>query len=57
LKQHRGARQVLFSDKGSEFTSEAVYLWAYRNAVKIDFSRPGKATDNTFVESFYGTCR
>jgi putative transposase len=24
-------------------------FWAYRNGVKIDFSRPGKPTDNAFV--------
>jgi putative transposase len=29
-------------------------LWTYRNGMKIDFSRPGKPTDNAFVES-YGT--
>jgi putative transposase len=34
-----------------------VKLWAYRNGVKIDFSRPGKPTDNAFVESFNGTFR
>jgi putative transposase len=27
------------------------------NGVKIDFSRPGKPTDNAFVESFNGTLR
>ena len=32
-------------------------LWAYQNGVKIDFSRPGKPTDNAFVESFNGTLR
>jgi putative transposase len=26
-------------------------MWAYRNGVKIDFSRPGKSTDNAYVES------
>ena len=29
----------------------------YRNDVKIDFSRPGKPSDNAFVESFNGTFR
>lgn len=43
--------KVLFCDNGSEFTSQAMDLWAYRNGVKIDFSRPGKPTDNAFVES------
>ena len=32
-------------------------LVAYQNGVKIDFSRPGKPTDNAFVESFNGTFR
>jgi putative transposase len=30
-------------------------LWAYKNEAKIDFSRPGKPTDNAFCESFNGT--
>jgi len=29
--------------------------WAYHNQVQIDFSRPGKPTDNAHVESFNGT--
>ncbi len=32
-------------------------LWAYRSGVKIDFSRPGKPTDNAFCESFNRTFR
>ena len=32
-------------------------LWAYHNQVQIDFSRPGKPTDNAHVESFNGTLR
>ena len=32
-------------------------LWAYQNGVKINFSRPGKPTDNAFIESFNGTFR
>ena len=32
-------------------------LWAYQNGVRIDFSRPGKPTDNAYVESFNGTFR
>ena len=42
---------------GTEFTSQAMDLWAYQNGMKIDFSRPGKPTDNAFVESFNGTFR
>jgi putative transposase len=32
-------------------------LWAYQNGVKIDFSRPGKPTDNGHIESFNRTLR
>jgi putative transposase len=48
---------VLFCDNGSEFTSQIMDLWAYHNQVRIDFSRPGKPTDNAYVESFNGTLR
>ncbi len=40
-----------------EFTGQMMDLWAYRNGVKIDLSRPGKPTDNAFCESFSGTFR
>jgi putative transposase len=32
-------------------------LWAYFNGVKLDFSRPGKPTDNAVIESFNGRLR
>jgi len=57
LKQERGAPKVLFCDNGPEFAGQMMDLWAYKNEVKIDFSRPGKPTDNAFVESFNGTFR
>ena len=39
-------------DNGPEFISKDLDLWAYWNNVKLDFSRPGKPTDNAFIESF-----
>ena len=57
MKQQRGVPQVRFCDNGSEFTSQAMDLWAYQNGMTIDFSRPGKPTDNAIVESFNGTFR
>ena len=53
----RGAPRMLFCDNGSEFSSQIMNLWAYQNGVKIDFSRPGKPTDNAYIESFNGTFR
>jgi len=46
IANQRGVPQVLFCDNGSEFTSQVMDLWAYHHQVKIDFSRPGKPTDN-----------
>jgi putative transposase len=57
LKYEGRVPKFLFCDNGSEFTSQAMDLWAYQNGVKIDFSRPGKPTDNAFIESFNGTFR
>jgi len=57
LRIERRVPKVLFCDNGAEFTSQIMDLWAYQNGVKIDFSRPGKPTDNAFVESFNGTLR
>ena len=34
-----------------------VCLWAYQRGVTLDFSRPGKPTDNAFIESFNGKFR
>ena len=31
--------------------------WAYERGVELDFSRPGKPTDNAMVESFNGRLR
>ena len=44
-------------DNGSEFISKALDKWAYDNGVTLDFSRPGKPTDNPFIESFNGSFR
>ena len=32
-------------------------LWAYAKGVTLDFSRPGKPTDNAFIEAFNGRFR
>jgi putative transposase len=53
----RRAPNYLFVDNGSEFSGRLLDLWAYHNHVKIDFSRPGKPTDNCFVETFNGSYR
>ena len=45
------------TDNGSEFISKVMDKWAYERGVELDFSRPGKPTDNARVESFNGRLR
>jgi putative transposase len=56
VRQH-GAPQYLFADNGAEFTGQLVDLWAYHHGTRIDFSRPGKPTDNAHIETFNGSLR
>ncbi len=44
-------------DNGSEFISKALDKWTYSNKIELEFSRPGKPTDNAFIESFNGSLR
>lgn len=52
-----GYPRVIRVDQGSEFVSRDLDLWAYQRGVTLDFSRPGKPTDNAFIESFNGKLR
>ncbi len=44
-------------DNGSEFASRGPDLWAYANNVTLDFSSPGKPTDNGFIKAFNSKLR
>lgn len=44
-------------DNGTEFTSKSLDHWAYWNRVQLDFSRPGKPTDNAHIEAFNSVLR
>src|SRR5687767_2796171 len=58
MKLLRGSvPQRIKVDNGSEFISKALDKWAYENKVTLDFSKPGKPTDNAFIESFNGSFR
>ena len=57
IVRRRGAPKYLFADNGAEFTGRLVDLWAYHHGVRIDFSRPGKPTDNAYTETFNGSFR
>mgnify|MGYP003650632976 FL=1 len=47
-----GYPKTIRVDNGSEFISRDMDLWAYANDITLDFSRPGKPTDNGFIEAF-----
>lgn len=53
----RGKPEKIRVDNGPEFTSKRLDQWAYINQVELDFSRPGKPTDNAFIEAFNGRLR
>jgi putative transposase len=53
----RGAPKSIRVDNGPEFVSKALDRWAYEHGVTLDFSRPGKPTDNAYVKSFNGRLR
>ena len=58
IKQSTGRKPDRIKvDNGSEFISKALDKWAYENKVTLDFSRPGKPTDNAYIESFNGSFR
>jgi len=57
IAQERKLPKTISVDNGSEFTSKRLDQWAYLNSVQLDFSRPGKPTDNAFIESFNGRFR
>jgi len=52
-----GYPKTIRVDNGSEFISRDTDLWAYRRGVILDFSRPGKPTDNAFIEAFNSKLR
>jgi putative transposase len=59
LEKAGGGRlpETITADNGTEFTSKALDAWAFERGVKLDFTTPGKPTENAFVESFQGRFR
>jgi putative transposase len=52
LVRTRGRPASLRVDNGPEFAGRMLDQWAYLNGVEIDFSRPGRPTDNAHIEAF-----
>jgi putative transposase len=57
LAAWHGVPKRVQTDNGSEFASKVFDQWAYEHHVTLDFSRPGRPTDNPFIESFNGSFR
>jgi putative transposase len=53
----RSAPESITVDNGTEFTSKALDLWAYKNGIHLDFIRPGRPVENGYIESFNGRLR
>ena len=52
ISKEHGLTKRIQVDNGPEFISKDLDRWAYWNHVELDFSRPGKPTDNALVEAF-----
>src|SRR5215207_1792741 len=50
--QHQGLCDLVPVPLTEPFAGRILDQWAYLNGVEIDFSRPGKPTDNAFIEAF-----
>lgn len=57
LSAAHGLPKRLQTDNGSEFISKAFDRWAYENGVTMAFSRPGRPTEDPFIEAFNGAFR
>ncbi len=52
-----GFPETIVVDNGPEFISNALDKWAFERGVKLHFIRPGKPTENAFIESFNSRLR
>jgi putative transposase len=57
LAATRGLPRTITVDNGPEFHSRVLDAWAHDAGVTLQFSRPGKPVDNTFIEAFNGRLR
>ena len=57
LTLQRGTPQMIVSDNGTEFTSNAILSWSGGGKVRWHYIAPGKPMQNGFIESFNGKLR
>ena len=52
-----GLPKAITVDNGPEFAGQVLDAWVYQRGVHLDFIRPGKPTENGYIESFNGRLR
>ena len=57
IARTKGKPRSIRVDNGPEFAGRLHEQWAYLNKAELDFSRPGKPTDNAFIEAFNSRLR
>jgi putative transposase len=55
--ERRGKPQMIVSDNGTEFTSNAILRWSKEHHVEWHYIAPGKPMQNGYIESFNGHMR
>jgi putative transposase len=55
--EKRGKPQMIVSDNGTEFTSNAILSWTEDHRVEWHYIAPGKPMQNGYIESFNGRMR
>jgi putative transposase len=57
LIERRGKPQMIVSDNGTEFTSNAILSWVSDHRIEWHYIAPGRPMQNGYVESFNGRMR
>lgn len=57
ISLYRGYPEHIRVDNGPEFTSALFHAWAEEQGITIMHTRPGKPSDNAYIESFNGKLR